>query len=389
MNTHSEPSTGSAARLRSVQDLISNLDQMRTDGVGARERLDFLLAHSAEIVPEFDFHDALSLEHVATSVRVRKLEDLGDQVVKLKGLWADSPLADDVRGAGQKLMRHLEGFVAERKSAETRNETQMLAELWDWGPDLSDLYPWLSSWAGRPKKEKAPAHDIPEEARELTAQRDDLAHEVAGENLATTELLRADGPEKVSADVDRWIGSSIARDFLEPPSSEAPEGTPPEPLEQEASGQPSPEPSPFLDKFPFRGPRRPETDPAGDVVARLTPDEEARPLSSLSGPQRLPASFSAPDARTSKRWTAALADHLGGEWAFASLEHRLDRLTMCWTCAEGNARLEVLPSEHGVLAMLRVLLDGRIKRANRTLAEDGLAQFFAEPDALLKALADG
>ena len=43
-------STSTSAHLSSVKELLAELDLMKNEGVGARERLDFILDQGAELV---------------------------------------------------------------------------------------------------------------------------------------------------------------------------------------------------------------------------------------------------------------------------------------------------------------------------------------------------
>jgi len=205
MHTHS---TTTPSNLSRVQELVAHLDQMKNTRVGARERLDFILEQGSELVQEFDFKDAFDLEHRAMSKRLAQLEDMDSSSRLARTQWKNAPLPEDVREGAAKLIDYLDGFVKEAKSTERKAEVEMLSQLWEWGPDLSHMYAWLTS--GRPVPKKREPIEVPEEIREFGKLKADLYREVKEEAEAHPHHSPVPVHPEPPADPD-----STAEEFVE------------------------------------------------------------------------------------------------------------------------------------------------------------------------------
>jgi hypothetical protein len=148
VNTSDSSTHPSSSRLRTVKDLLEQLSSMKSEGLGARERLDFLREEGPELVKDFSFEDAFDAEARTRYARLEHLDDLAGDFRELETSWSSSPLPEDVRQAGSKLFKHLAGFVGDAQAAERHSEIEMLSQIWDWAPDIRWLYPWLTAWTG-------------------------------------------------------------------------------------------------------------------------------------------------------------------------------------------------------------------------------------------------
>lgn len=143
MNSTTE-SPRTSAHLSSVKELLAELDQMKNKGIGARERLDFILDQGAELVEEgFDFEDAFDIEARVRVKRIDQLDELAKTMTLAKGFWADAPTKNDVKEAAMGLFRHLDRFIIDAKNIEVRSHIETLSQIWESAPDLRWLYPWL------------------------------------------------------------------------------------------------------------------------------------------------------------------------------------------------------------------------------------------------------
>jgi len=148
---HTTDSTTESPRLRSVKELLEQLGSMRTKGLGARERLDFLMSRGPELVKDFSCEDAFDVEARTRGARLQELEDLSRDMDCLERTWRGAPLLEDVRQAGRQLFKHLSGFVREAVADERRTEIDMLSAMWRSAPDIRAQYPWLTGWTGKPE----------------------------------------------------------------------------------------------------------------------------------------------------------------------------------------------------------------------------------------------
>jgi len=183
--------TTESPRLRSVRELLEHLNSLKTDGLGAQERLDFLRQAGPALIKNFDFADAFDLEAKTMAARLEQLEELSSDFEQLSQTWRTSPLAEDVREAGGNLLGHLQGFIKEGIRDERKSEIDLLSHVWGSPPDLRWLYPWMTAWTG-------PVYTLAEQrARrpglsndELTVQeaKADLERELTKANLEKVEL---------------------------------------------------------------------------------------------------------------------------------------------------------------------------------------------------------
>lgn len=195
MNSTTEsPST--SAHLSSVKELLAELDKMKDKGIGARDRLDFILEAGSGLVEDFDFHDAFDMELRAQTRRMSQLNELETTMSHARHQWDGGPIRDDVKEAARRLFGHLGRFLKDASQRESGVETEMLGQVWDWAPDIRYLYPWLTAWSGpiyRPNVDYGVAHystypaapeaPVPEEpskeVKELLTLKDKLYEEEA------------------------------------------------------------------------------------------------------------------------------------------------------------------------------------------------------------------
>ena len=144
--TTQDPST----HLRGVQELLFELDKMKNSGIGAIERLEYILDKSAPLVEGFDLADAFDVELRARNRRLEDLSDMDRSLNHSKKQWEVGPLQEDVREAAGRLFKHLDSFLKSAIHSERKSEIEMLSALWDYEPDLSHLYPGLTSWRPAP-----------------------------------------------------------------------------------------------------------------------------------------------------------------------------------------------------------------------------------------------
>lgn len=173
MNTQTIPSS---ARLRTVEELLERLSSMRTDGHGARERLEFLRNHGGDVVQAFSIEDAFDADAKAGSARVAELEELSSRARAFKTAWQGAPLSEDVQQAGGTLLKLLIGFISDAQKSERTSEIDMLGQLWEHGPDISHVYP------ENVRLEVRAPFDLPGN-QELQAAKDRLQAEITQQNL--------------------------------------------------------------------------------------------------------------------------------------------------------------------------------------------------------------
>ena len=169
MHTHSQ---NSSAHLSTVQELLTELDEMKNKGLSAQERLDFILDQGSNFVEEFSIEDAFDLEHRARSKRLEQLEELGSTLRTHTTQWKGAPVEDPVKEAADKLLGHLNVFVKKAEDRERKSEIEMLSALWEWAPDVSEI------WPGHHSRPKPKAITIPEEVKELLEKKTELYDEL-------------------------------------------------------------------------------------------------------------------------------------------------------------------------------------------------------------------
>lgn len=248
MDTTTESPGAPRTHLASVQDLLTELDRMKTTGIGARERLDFMLARGSELVEEnaFDLEDAFDLEARVRVKRLDQLEHLAKAMTTAKGLWADAPIKDDVTKAAMGLFRHLDRFIIDAKNVEHRSHTETLSQIWVSDPDIRWLYPWLTAWTGpiyRPSWADnngypvAPAAEEPsEEVKEFAEAKQKLYDETAADQTPvelpepeTKEMAKLfDLSPEEAKKVEERIAEKMAEVKVDPNDIPAPKQIPDE-----------------------------------------------------------------------------------------------------------------------------------------------------------------
>jgi hypothetical protein len=181
-------STTASPRLESVKDLLEQLHSMKADGLGARERLDFLMSSGPELVKDFSYEHAFDLEARTRAAKLEQLEDLRQGFGTLESTWHAAPLIEDVREAGRALFKHLKGFVNEALGDERKAEIETLSQVWDRSPDIRWLYPWLTAWTGPVRDSSKPDAIARHEAEFVKEAKEALEDEITGENIEGDEL---------------------------------------------------------------------------------------------------------------------------------------------------------------------------------------------------------
>lgn len=193
-------STTTSARLHTVQQLLERLGSMKAQGLGARERLDFLQSQGPELAEGFSIEDAFDADARASSARISQLGELDACVRQLETAWRGAPIPSDVRTAGSSLIGHISGFVQGAQKTERESEIDMLSQLWETAPDVSGTWPELRGFQPRRKTVRQPhAIELEKAAAELVAAKDEVIDELSTENAKATELPK-DGQEKVAAE---------------------------------------------------------------------------------------------------------------------------------------------------------------------------------------------
>lgn len=128
---------------------------MKSQGAGVKERIDFLTAEGRRAHPDFTIEDAYDAERDVLSARLESITELDHAVRQLTSSWQGSPLGDDELEAGGALLEHLAELVKQAKSRELRSESELLSQVWTWGPDISGTWPWLTAWQDPRVKELA------------------------------------------------------------------------------------------------------------------------------------------------------------------------------------------------------------------------------------------
>ena len=177
MNTP-DSTTAPSARLQTVQQLLEKLGSMKAEGLGARERIDFLQVQGPELAEDFSIEDAFDADARASSTRIAQLGELSSHVQQLETTWRGAPISSDIRDAGSNLIGHINGFVKEAQKLEHKSEIDMLSQLWEHGPDVTDVWPELTAWGPKPRPSSS------KNVRQLKTAKDRLENELIDENLS-------------------------------------------------------------------------------------------------------------------------------------------------------------------------------------------------------------
>jgi hypothetical protein len=374
--TESRPS-----HLRSVRELLAKLDDMKNTGVVAAERLEFILDSGSDLVDEFNIEDAFDLEARA---RTRRLESLGDMKTNLRQgqeQWRGAPLREDVKEAAGRLFGHLDRFLENALTKERKSEIEMLSQIWEWGPDISHLFPGLTS--GRPKPEPL---EIPAELQEFTQKKAALYEEVRAEAEAHPHHCPVPGPqpcpvprEEIDEVVDQFVEDnpgmtltelntkleddeleeSELEDVQEPGKSKYEENL--EAAEEELKKAPT-------KKFPFIKTTSPvSAQEEGTVVGTVSTKRDA--------------------------WTSVLREMTADEWErvqerkgqnspFATYKNSI----MLWYANACEARLELQEEGDGLtLVNLRMLLRGRLHQLRERMTTDQVSRLHLDPMPFVKS----
>lgn len=367
MNSTTEsPST--SAHLSSVKELLAALDKMKSKGIGARDRLDFILEQGSELVDDFDFNDAFDLELRAQTKRMRQLSELETVMRSARAQWEGGPFRENVKEAVGHLLDHLDKFRTDARHRETRVETEMLGSIWDWAPDIRWLYPWLTAWSGpiyRPDRDygaaryssypvapEGPVLEEPsKEVKELLELKDELYKEVKKkpEELETDE----DQLEKLhNVELERL--EKIHNAKLETVKEQTPEAEPAPPR-----------------RFPIRRDDEPER---ARVVAKFE-----------ASPPELETDHIRRDA-----WMTALREATLEDWRFCSERPGSPTTVLLWRAGKAEARLELIERPEGMHVWLRMIdAEGHFKSHSHTMPFAEVQELHLDPsDFVKKALED-
>lgn len=351
-------------RLASVQDLLTELDRMKTTGIGARERLDFMLARGAELVEsdEFPLEDAFDLEARVRVKRLDQLDHLAKTMNTAKGLWSEAPLKDDIKQAAKSLFRHLDGFINDARRVEEKSNIEMLSQIWVWEPDLRWLYPWLTAWTGpiyRPSWADnngypvAPAAEEPsEEVKEFAEAKQKLYDETTPDQTPVelhepepkeTAKLFDLTPEQAKT-VEERIAEKMADVKVDPHDIPPPKEIPDEVVVAsiKETGQ-------------------------GPVVGRVHPDEVA------PEPE--------PDRLRRDNWTTALRLATTMNWTFSKEQYWMvdGGEVLIWRDRSNEARVEFLPMGGDTLVSLRIRTDEGFCKHEQKLGKGALRDLNYDP----------
>ena len=351
-------------RLASVQDLLAELDRMKTTGIGARERLDFMLARGAELVEsdEFPLEDAFDLEARVRVKRLDQLDHLAKTMNTAKGLWSEAPLKDDIKQAAKGLFRHLAGFITDARRVEEKSNIETLSQIWVSDPDIRWLYPWLTAWTGpiyRPRWAEfssypvAPTAQEPsEEVKEFAETKQKLYDETASDQTPV-ELPEADTKEMAklfdltpeeAVEVEKRIAEKMAEVKVDPKDIPPPKEAPDEVVVSSIKGTAQ-----------------------GPVVSRVRPDEP------LPEPE--------PDHLRRDNWTTALRLATTRNWTFSKEQYWMvdSGEVLIWRDRSNEARVEFLPMGGETLVSLRIRTDEGFHKHEQKLGKGALRDLNYDP----------
>jgi hypothetical protein len=413
-------STGTPTHLSTVKDLLTELDQMKNKGIGARDRLDFILEHGAELMEEFDLQDAFDVEARARSKRMAQLNDLRSSMTNTEQLWGGGPLLDDVKEAATKLFSHLHRFLKDALSRERKSEIDMLAQVWEWAPDIRWLYPWLTAWKGpiyRPNYHvrgetahggmqypTAPVPEEPsEEVKELAQRKEALYKEatpkaeldriardieLVSEEKKIKEMrkLWPDVPEKYWDELER-NEALLEREHnaeLERLNNRVLESQSAEDIHREASETKAKwekETRELDSRIPAWKGKIIHQDEAGNLVVpkpkvEPTPEPEPEPV----------------DHILHDAWTTAFRELTLDDWQFTKEmpwhSGAVKGKVLLWHLQTGEARVEMNKTAGGTTVSLRILKDGKLWKHEAELDDDEVKELHMNPIPFVKKTLD-
>jgi len=379
--------SNTTSHLRSVRGLLAELDTMKNKGLGARERLEFILDGGADLVEEFDIEDAFDIEHRAMSRRLESLNDMKATLRQGQQQWRGGPVQEEVKEAAGRLLGHLDKFLNDAVNKEAKSEIEMLSQLWHWDPDISHIFPGLTSGRPKPKPLEIPA-ELPAELQEFTKKKAALYDEVKAEVEAHPHHQPAPGwqecpvPEEEIDEIDEIVdqfvedhpGTTLNQmtTDLESKGSSYSHQVPKVPTNLIVKEDEPPK------KFPLI---KPEYEPEMRIVSMVPPRGHLAPADLPEEPDRL----------RQETWTAALREMTTDEWSF----HRetnwssppVGRMAsvLLWHADECEARLELTEmTDNHVKVNLRVLMRGRVRRRHEVLSLSNAVKLHLDPIHFVK-----
>lgn len=372
--------TNPTVHLARVKDLLAELDKMKTKGVGARERLEYILDGGISLIDKFDFQDAFDIEHRAMTKRLKLFGDMSSTLLQHQTQWAAAPVEEEVKEAAGQLLEHVEGFIKTAQKKERDAEIDMLSQLWEWGPDMSHMYYWLTS--GRPKPIKTTP---PAEIKELEEKKAELYEEVREE----VEVHPNHHDQVADEFVEANPGASLDE------FQEKLEETPLE-LDEVIDELATPNVKEVEEHFEVAIEEAEQPSGKEFPVVSDRPEKLEKVVSKVNTPivKELPkVQHIEQDDDSQLRnaaWTDALREMTAREWHFIKeMQGHIGYsgkkgTVLLWHANECEARLELLEEPGNTEVTLRILIRGRLRRTKTQLSQDELVRMHLDPLPFVK-----
>ena len=415
MNSTTE-SAGTPSHLSTVKQLLAELDLMKNKGIGARDRLDFILEHGVGLMEEFDLQDAFDVEARARSNRLRQLDDLRSSMTNTEQLWSGGPLLEDVKEAASNLFGHLHRFLKDALSRERKSEIDMLSQLWEWAPDMRWLYPWLTGegpiympkfaepgiGVARHSSEypTAPEPEAPnDDAKEFAMQKEKLYAEMApaaggpGWSVPKTQVELPSEEQQLKEMEKLWpkVPAELERKLELEHNTEL-ERLNKSVLESPSSDETVVKKEKFDSNRKIRFSRKDLDQPSrwqGKVIHQEDPSAQGRVVATMRNPVVEPEPV---DHIVQDAWTTALRELTLDDWQFTKvMPWRSDSVkgkVLLWHLQTGEARVEVYKTGRVTNVSLRILKDGRLWKHEAELNDDEVEELHLDPISFVKKALD-
>lgn len=202
--------------IHNLNNLLTKLDEMRSDGVPAPERLRFIQKNSQTLLTkrdEFDWSRAYDDTALPFFERQKKLDELRKDWKVLQQSWTSSPLSSQWKDLGDELLKQLNGLLAEAQQEEGTREIEELASIWDTSPDVTEAFDDcnLTAWGAH----EPYSHTRARESRKKRKERE-LVEELkqAVENAKVEASHPADKDEGFQELWKLWKDGSISIETL-------------------------------------------------------------------------------------------------------------------------------------------------------------------------------
>jgi len=387
MHTTTESSTTS--HLRSVRDLLAELDNMKNKGIGARDRLEYILDSGATLVDEFHIEDAFDLEARAMNRRLASLGDMQTTLRQGQEQWRGGPLGEEVKEAAGRLLGHLDKFLSDALNKERKSEIEMLSQIWEWGPDISHIFPGLTSGRPRPKPP-----EIPAELQEFTKKKAALYNEVQAEFEAHPHHHPVPGwqePPVPVEEIDRIVDDFVERN----PGATLQEMT--ADLDEQNVKEPVDEATPHrIEGLDYEAKLKAAEDELKKTPTRKFSFVKPTPPADAQTEGTVVGTVSKDSKLRDEAWTEALREMTADEWSLVK-EHKgqnspraaFKGSVLIWHANECEGRLELFGTgDDKTEVNLRILLRGRLYRIKERLTEDQVAKLHLDPLPFVKRCLD-